>query len=257
MQLIQNLYDHFYEKAHATKVVCLSIGLSYTAVATSDGGIGIACTYVDDKRCCSMHRDYRDYEGERSVDLLEEIKSTDPLHRSMGLALINALNYHEASDFPEDSTDRLWRDSFRIGSETRVAMVGLFRPLMKLFKDRGASVEVLDDFQGVGERGSFYRKLDGWAEVLLLTSTSILNGSTEEVLSRLAPGVKVVMLGPSTPMVADAFRHLSVHMLAGTVPVDKAGVLKAVRHGVGTPVIHRFCRKAYLSLDGRETRVPC
>ena len=251
MQLIRRLYDHFHEKAHHTKVACLSIGLKYTAVTTSAGGIGIAYTYADDKRCCSANRDYRDYEGERAVDLLEEIKSPDPLHRSMGLALINAMNYHEASGLQEDSTDGLWMDSFGIGSETRVAMVGLFRPLMRLFKDRGSLVEVLDDFQGVGERSSFYRKLNEWAQILVLTSTSILNDSTEEILNRLATGAKTVMIGPSTPMVAAAFLHLPVHMLAGTVPVDKEGVLKAVRHGKGTPVIHRFSRKVCLALDGR------
>lgn len=245
MQLIQKLHDCFLEKAQGTRVVCLSIGLSYTAVITDDGGMGVAYTDAGDRHCSPMNRDYRDYEGEPAVELLARIKDPVPLHRSMGLALINALNYHEAAALPEDSSDRIWMDAFGIGRETRVAMVGFFRPLMKLFKDRGALVEVLDDHQGIGERGSFYGKLDGWAEVLLLTSTSILNNSTEEVLSRLTPGVKVVMLGPSTPMIVEAFGHLPVHILAGTVPVDKEGILKAVRHGAGTPVIHRFSRKVY------------
>ncbi len=229
MQLIRNLYDHFYEKAQQTKVACLSIGMSYTAVVTDDGGIGIAYTYSSDNPCCAMNRDYRDYEGERAVELLGKIKSPVPLHRSAGVALINALNYHDACRLPEDSTDRVWMDSFGIGSETRVAMVGFFRPLMRLFQDRGALVEVLDDFQGLGDQGSFYRKLEGWAEVLLLTSTSILNNSTEEVLRHLAPGAKVIMLGPTTPMVPEAFSHLPVDVLAGTVPVDREAVLKAVR----------------------------
>lgn len=245
MQLIQKLHDCFLEKAQGTRVVCLSIGLSYTAVITDDGGMGVAYTDAGDRHCSPTNRDYRDYEGEPAVELLARIKDSVPLHRSMGLALINALNYHEAAALPEDSSDRIWMDAFGIGRETRVAMVGFFRPLMKLFKDRGALVEVLDDHQGIGERGSFYGKLDGWAEVLLLTSTSILNNSTEEVLSRLTPGVKVVMLGPSTPMIVEAFGHLPVHILAGTVPVDKEGILKAVRHGAGTPVIHRFSRKVY------------
>lgn len=245
MQLIQKLHDCFLEKAQGTRVVCLSIGLSYTAVITDDGGMGVAYTDAGDRHCSPMNRDYRDYEGEPAVELLARIKDSVPLHRSMGLALVNALNYHEAAALPEDSSDRIWMDAFGIGRETRVAMVGFFRPLMKLFKDRGALVEVLDDHQGIGERGSFYGKLDGWAEVLLLTSTSILNNSTEEVLSRLTPGVKVVMLGPSTPMIVEAFGHLPVHILAGTVPVDKEGILKAVRHGAGTPVIHRFSRKVY------------
>jgi hypothetical protein len=38
-------------------------------------------------------------------------------------------------------------------------------------------------------------------------------------------------------------------MLAGTVPLEKENVLKAVRHGAGTPVLHRFSRKSYLSLE--------
>ncbi len=236
MQLVRELYDHFREKAHRVKVTTLCVGLSYTAVETNDGGMGIAYTYVSKNHCCSMNRDYRDFEGEGAIELLAQIKSQVPLHRSMGLALVNALNYYESCGLPDDSSDRIWMDDFGIGRETRVAMVGFFRPLMKAFKERGALVEILDDLQGVGERSSFYRKLDGWAEVLLLTSTSILNDSTEEVLGRLGPGVKVIMIGPSTPMVARAFSHLPVRVLAGTVPVDQGAVLKAVRQGPGLPL---------------------
>jgi uncharacterized protein len=250
MQLTQKMYDHFDKKAREIEVESVSIGLGYTAVTTSDGGIGIAYTYVNQRGCCSMNRDYRDYEGGPAIELLAKIKSPDPLHRSMGLALVNALNYQKASVLPEDSSDRLWMDTFGIAKETKIAMVGLFRPLVKLFQDRGAIVEVLDDFQGVGEQQVFYEKLKDWAQVLVLTSTSILNDTTEDILGRLAPDVKVVMIGPSTPLIADVFSHLPVHLLAGTVPVDKAGVLKAIRHGVGTPVIHRFSRKVYLALDG-------
>ncbi len=248
MQLLQRLYEQFRQKANEVKVECLSIGLSYTAVTTDDGGIGVAFTYVDNKHCCSLNRYYRDYEGERAIALLEEIRSPDPVHRSMGLALINALNYQDALGFPEDPTNRVLLDTFQISSGTRVAMVGLFRPLIKVLKGCGALVEVLDDSHGIGERSSFCERLNGWANVLLLTSTSILNRTTEDILSRLGAGVKVVMLGPSTPMTGDVFRHLPVHMLAGTVPLNKEGVLKAVRHGAGTPVIHRHSRKVYLKL---------
>ncbi len=251
MQLIQNLYAHFHEKALATRVASVSVGLSYTAVTTDDGGIGLAYTYLGNGHCCSINWDYRDYEGERAVELLEQVKNPEPLYRGMGLALVNALNFHEASELPEDSKDRIWMDAFGIEEGTRVAMVGFFRPLMKLFDARGAVVEVLDDHQGVGDRNDFYRKLEGWAEVLLLTSTSILNDSTEEVLDRIGPAVKALMLGPSTPMVAEAFRHLpQVRVLAGTVPVDTEAVLRAVRHGAGTPVIHRFSRKVYKESPG-------
>jgi uncharacterized protein len=252
MQLIQKLYDHCCEKARTTRVACLTVGLVYTAAITEDGGMGVAYTYFSNKRCCATGKGYRDYEGERAIELLAELKHPDPLHRSMGLALVNALNHREALACAADPSNEILSDALGIGPETRVAMVGLFRPLVHLFEKSGAVVEVLDDMQGVGDRNRFYGKLDGWAEVLVLTSTSILNHTAEDLLGKAGPGVKVAMVGPSTPMTADAFSHLPVHLLAGTVPLDQKAVLKAVRHGAGTPVIHRFSRKVYLSLQGRE-----
>jgi hypothetical protein len=249
MELIRKLYEYSYEKALETRVACLCVGLGYTAVLTDDGGLGIAYTYFKDKYCCSLIGDYWDYEGERAVELLAEIKNPAPLNRSMGLALVNALNHQVACVLPEDSTNRFLLDYLGIGPKTRVAMVGNFQPLVKLFRERGALVEVLDEMQGIGDETGFSGRLGEWAETLLVTSTSILNDTTEKVLGWAAPGVKVAMLGPSTPMIAEAFSHLPVHILAGSVPLDREGVLKAVRHGAGTPIIQRFSRKVYLTLS--------
>jgi hypothetical protein len=127
-------------------------------------------------------------------------------------------------------------------------MVGFFGPLINLFNQKFASLEIFDSSRGLGQKEDFYKKLGGWAEVLFLTSTSILNNTTEDILGSVGKGVKTVMLGPSTPMVAKAFDHLPVHVLAGTVPIDKEKILKAIRHGMGTPVLQKFSRKSYLAL---------
>jgi hypothetical protein len=166
----------------------------------------------------------------------------------MALALVNALNYSDALEYPEDKKNRIMFDKFKIGAGSRVAMVGFIGPLVKLLKQIKAAVDVLDRSRKMGQKQDFYARLGNWADVLLLTSTSILNNTTEEILQNVHPEVKTVMLGPSTPMVAGAFKHLPVHMLAGTVPVDKANVLKAIRHGMGTPVLQKFSRKSFLIL---------
>ena len=49
-------------------------------------------------------------------------------------------------------------------------------------------------------------------------------------------------------MAAEVFEGLPVHALAGMVPLEKENILKAIRHGSGTPVLKRFCRKACLSI---------
>ncbi len=246
MELNTKLYELFLDQAQKVRVEILSLGLGYTAVTTSDGGIGLSYTYFGDKKSCMVLNQHIDYEGRPADRLLEKIKSDNTVERSMALALINALNYKKALEMPEDDDNKLMFDKFEIGKGRKVAMVGYFGPLVRIFEETGVLLEVLDISRGLGQKDDFYSKLKNWAQVLLLTSTSLLNNSTEEILANVGAKVKTVLLGPSTPMVADAFDHLPVHMLAGTVPVEKEMTLKAIRHGMGTPVLHRYSRKVFL-----------
>jgi uncharacterized protein (DUF4213/DUF364 family) len=249
MQLNHKLYERFSDKAQRTDVEVLSLGLGYTAVTTSDGGMGIAYTYFEEKKSCMVLNQALDCEGRPAITLLDKINSDNSIERSMALALINALNYKDALKLPEDKNNTVLAEKFGIGPRSRVAMVGFFGPLVTFFEKKNVALEILDQSRKLGRVEDFYKKLNSWAEVLILTSTSILNNTTEEVLAHAADRVKTVMLGPSTPMVAGVFDHLPVHMLAGTVPLDKDNVLKAVRHGAGTPILHKFSRKCYLALE--------
>jgi uncharacterized protein (DUF4213/DUF364 family) len=248
MRLNQKLYDLFISKANEVKIEILSLGLGYTAVTLSDGGIGLAYTHFENKKSCMLLNKNIDFEGKFADQLLEKIKSENTVERSMALALINALNYEQALLLPEDPDNKIMFDTLKIGKESNVAMVGFFGPLVKNFKEQNITLEILDASRNLGIKKEFYNKLGNWADVLLLTSTTILNNTTEEILANVGQKVKSVMLGPSTPMVKEAFEHLPVNILAGTVPLDKAKTLKAVRHGMGTPVLHKFSRKSFLRL---------
>jgi uncharacterized protein (DUF4213/DUF364 family) len=248
MILNDRLFNLFKDKAAKSRVDLLCLGLGYTAVVTTDGGIGIAYTYFTNKKSCMVLNEAIDYEGRPANALLEKIKSESTIERSMALALVNALNYQDALQLPEDENNEIMFEQFKITKGTKVAMVGYFGPLIKRFEHRGAVLDILDQSRGLGRTQDFYKKLKNWADVLFLTSTSILNNSTEEILANIHAKVKTIMLGPSTPMVAKAFDHLPVHMLAGTVPLDRENIIKAIRHGMGTPVLHRFSRKSYLKI---------
>jgi uncharacterized protein len=103
----------------------------------------------------------------------------------------------------------------------------------------------LDSSRGMGSEDDFLNSLKDWADVLILTATSILNETTETILEHAGPRLKTIILGPSTPMVPAAFEHLPIHMLAGTVPLQRENIFKAVRQGAGTPVIHKYSKKSY------------
>ncbi len=248
MKLNHKIYDLFVTKAQTVYVEILSLGLGYTAVTTSDGGIGLSYTLYENKTSCMVLNKHINYEGRPAVELLDKITSANSIERSMALATVNALNYDFALTLPEDKDNSVMLDAFEIGEGTKVAMVGFIGPLVHIFEQRKAVLEILDYSRGLGQKDDFYAKLGNWADVLLITSTSVLNNTTEEILENVHQDVKTVMLGPSTPMIAEAFDHLPVHMLAGTVPLDKENILGAIRHGMGTPVLQKFSRKSFLAL---------
>ena len=246
MELNRILYDLFAEKARMTTIDHLSIGLGYTAVLTSDGGMGIAGTYFAGKKPDSLNRDYVDPEGRNGTLILKHILQEGMVKRSMAIALINALNYHHAVSIPESPGNRFLLKCLNPEGRKNIAMVGMFKPLLNIFNKQQMTVEVFDETLNIGERNSFYERLSKWADVLVITSTSILNSTTEEILQHAGDHLRIMILGPGTPMVKEAFAHLPIHMLAGAVPVGKEKVLKAIRHGTGTPVIKEFCRQCFL-----------
>ena len=250
MILDQKLFESVCDAAGRVAVEQVFIGLGYTAVTTSDGGIGMAATGVVLDGSHAGNMDVVDYEGRPATDLLEGILAPDIMLRTMALALINALNHTRAIQLPEDTRNRILFDRFDILGGARVAMVGYFPPLVRFLEEKQIPLSVIDKSRGIGNKQTFYRQLADWAQVLILTATSIVNNTMEDLLSHAGPQLETVVLGPSTPMLPEAFDHLPVHMLAGSAITDRGGALKAVRHGGGTRALKPFTRKVYWCGDG-------
>jgi hypothetical protein len=249
MTIFEKLYQYVEDKARRVTVDHLCLGLGYTAVCTSDGGIGIAYSYFESKHTCMMHHNYHNPEGQPAIGLVEKIFSDTPLERSMALAAINALNYDAARRLPEEPDNQVLLDHLGVGEGTRIVMIGAIKPLIRLIENRGADLVLCDIGQQIGSQQFVYEKLNQWAQALILTSTSLLNQTTGEILNHAGPQIRTVLLGPSTPMVGEVFASLPVHFLAGTVPVDREATLRVIRHGTGTPVIQKFGRKVFMAVS--------
>ncbi len=244
MEIYRAMKRLFTSAAEHIRVNGIYIGLGYTAVTLEDGSTGIAYTYLEDKKSCSLVSDPTDYEGRPAAELMEKLESPNMVERSVAIALVNALNHRRSQGFREDPGSLL--DDLGISSGSTVAMAGYFGPVAALIEQRGAKVEAHDIGKEIGDRDRFYRLLEsGTPAALILTSTSVIGGTTEELLSHLAPVTPCALLGPTTPMIPEAFTHLPIHILGGTLPVDSKGVLKAIRHGRGTKAIHQASRKIY------------
>lgn len=246
MDVMRRLHELFAERARQVNVTDLVLGLGYTAVATDDGGLGLAYTWFTDKTCCSFWRDWDEVERGPASRLLDRLLSDDGLDRSVGLATVNALNRSVADGLPTDESQAgALVDGLKIGRGTKVAMVGFFPPVARKLQELGTELDVVDTGRGMGDEHAFRERLGDWADVLILTSTTLLGGTTENLLACAGPRVRAALLGPSTPLVPKAFAGLPVDVLAGMVPGDAAPVLRRVRHGAGTPELQRLSRKVF------------
>lgn len=249
MTVIRRIHDACAEEAARATVESLTIGLSYTAVTTGDGRLGLSYTMTDRRVCCTQVRRYRDFESGPATDLLPYLCSDDSLERSMGVALANALNERRAAAMLADAgpgSGIIGRFGVRAG--TRVAMVGFFGPVVSGLREVGAEVSILDRDRAMGDEAAFLTALASWPDVVVLTATSLLDDSFERFVERVHGDARVVVMGPTTPMLPEAFEGLPVHLLAGMVPVAKDRVLAAVRQGGGTPAIGPHARKVAVLL---------
>lgn len=246
MRLVERLHGLCAGPAAHVVVRELTMGLGYTAVALEDGGVGLAYTWLEGTECCSFARGLDEAEGGPASTLVDRLLADDPLERSVGLAAINALNHRVALSLPRDDgpAGSLVRE-LGVTAGTRVGMVGFFPPVARVLEEIGARLEVIDDAKGIGDRRTFEATLQEGMDVLVMTSTTLLNDTADELLSRVGPGVRVALLGPSTPLLPEALEGTPVSLLAGMAVADTGAVLRGVRHGAGTPQLQRFSRKVY------------
>jgi len=64
-------------------------------------------------------------------------------------------------------------------------------------------------------------------------------------MRHVSPDARVVVLGPTTPMVPEAFAAVPVNMLGGMVTVSNERVVSPVRQAALTPALKWHCRKVY------------
>ena len=68
------------------------------------------------------------------------------------------------------------------------------------------------------------------AELVAITSSTLINHTLDGLLSLVQPGAQVMLLGPSTPLSRVLLSH-GVSILSGAKVVDESAVLRTVGQG--------------------------
>ncbi len=236
----QQLVDLLGEPAAGRRVTEVRIGLGYTAVRLDSGAAGVAWTPKIAASSCSHLKRAGTLAGSDASAILALLVDVSPLARAVGLATANAL----LASQPQESVSRVEViDALALTAHDHVVMVGYFAPLLGKLKETGCRLDIveLNPEHGTGtitaEQGEAALAA---CSVAIITGTSLINGTFARVHAALGKPRAAVLLGPSTPLLAEAFSATKITHLAGSRVTDPEAVLKVVSEGGGTMLMKPY-----------------
>jgi uncharacterized protein (DUF4213/DUF364 family) len=170
------------------------------------------------------------FRGRPAFDLTQEALGENGIRRAVGIAALNALADTCWRRRPHPDTElQLGIDAFdatEIYPGDRVVVVGAFVPFLRELKRRRQSYLVLEQDPATlkAEELPFFRPAEQaaavvpQADVLLITGTTLINDTLEELLTLASPAASVTMVGPTVTMLPDAFLRRGADVL-GTVRI--------------------------------------
>ncbi|HQO09526.1 MAG TPA: DUF364 domain-containing protein [Clostridiales bacterium] len=248
MNILEKLLAGSIHSAENKTVKTVTLGVNYCAVQICNRHAGLSWTWSH-QDCCGQDKErFTDYEGMPAVELLKNLTVSSPSSRSMAMALLNALNSERAEKFPHDYDNSTVFDTLNLKKNSRLVMVGFFRPVVKLLQEKGVDIYIADKGNNMGDEEELTDRLNSWAEAAILSSTSIVNGTYDSLISMCGKRYPVAMLGPTTPLFPEIFKDYGVSILAGSVVNDSDMIMKLIRQGAGTPDFKHYTKKVYVKI---------
>lgn len=223
MEILKDLLNHPNKDAPVRSVL---VGAHWTVVCSHH--CGMAATLMDD--CPHGHSAVRDAGQlltKTALQLAEYALSDNLLEACIGVAAINSLVEVDANQTVEvNAVDVL----IEHGRGKNVALVGHFPFIAKLRPAIG-QLWVIEQRPVEGEfPAEAATDLIPQANVVAITSSTLINHTIDGLLALCHPEALVMMLGPSTPFSPVLFNH-GVDILSGSMVVDEAAVLRTVEQG--------------------------
>jgi uncharacterized protein len=200
------------------------VGLFFTGVKLGNGIAGACATpikTIPEAVCCPSSAMAMPFPGKlrgrRAIDAAREALSEHGIRRAIGIAAVNALAEccWQRRPHPDvelcDGVDAFDATDIRPGDQTVV--VGAFVPFLKELKRRRQSFLVLEQDAATlkADELPFFRPAEQaaavlpGADVVLITGSTLVNNTLEDLLASIRPEARVTVVGPTVGMLPDAF----------------------------------------------------
>lgn len=227
------------------------IGIFFTAVRLSSGHAGVAFTPREANDVTSHARSVGvsspaglagSMAGQDAWTLARWAWSDVPLHRSVGVAVLNALSACAVAraGMPGQlvpGMDALAAAGIR--PEDHIGMVGAFVPFIKKLRGQVADIQIIDKHTQALQTDDMplWRPEDqathvlSNADVVIITGSALVEGGLDELLDAAKQARQVVFAGPTASGWPSTFFGRGVHVMAGIHVHDTEKLLQIVSEG--------------------------
>ncbi|HEX3862288.1 MAG TPA: DUF364 domain-containing protein [Stellaceae bacterium] len=226
------------------------VGLFFTGIKLDTGHAGSCATpikTIPEAVCCPSSAMAMPFPGKlagrKAIEVAREALSSHGIRRAVGIAAVNALadycwERHPNPDIElKTGVDAFDATAIRPGEQ--VVVVGAFVPFLKELKRRKQPFLVLEKDPATlkAEELPFFRPAEQaatvlpLADVVLITGSTLVNNTLEELLALVRPQARVTIVGPTVGMLADAFLARGADVLGCVKITDPDAFLDLLAEG--------------------------
>ena len=206
-----------------TKKEFTSKKTNFGAIRLTDGSIGVVYLGLSPEiKELGVNMDKSKFINKNPIDLAQKFGSSNNFEKTLGLGAINAISQFifKHSNFPFDfTTDSL--GLLNLNKNDKPGMVGFFQPLVSHIKKLGIKVIIIE------KKEYLVKKTENWEVTLdssrltncnkiLITSTTVLNESIDEILKFCSNAEKMSMIGPTAGFLPDPLFKRGLDIVGGS-----------------------------------------
>ncbi|MDE0514467.1 MAG: DUF364 domain-containing protein [Gammaproteobacteria bacterium] len=192
-------------------------------VTLRDGSAGLYYAWLgDSQKGMGSRYEPGEFSGRHPLELARYCAGTDEADCSLGMAAVNAITryvFRQADFTPVDAQDSM--GILDIAASDHVGMVGYFPSLVKRLRNNGIRLTVIEkksQFHKAQENflvSADMQTLDGCNKVMITAST-LLNNSIDEVLEYSHGAQKKVIIGPTAGFFPDPLFARGISAIGGS-----------------------------------------
>jgi uncharacterized protein (DUF4213/DUF364 family) len=224
------------------KVANVVIGAGYTGVSLSSGEVGLAYSLLSEyaSGCCELMKRAGRLSGSRALELARLALSWDIRSRVVGVATINALSQLSLRNY----ADRISASKGDVADHLDVrrcvvTVVGNIAPTIRKLRPKAKRLYVLERNPDLRDDDMLpdtaAEEVIPESDVVLITGTSIVNGTVDRLLELSRNSKEVALVGATAGVPPTVLFEHGATAVATIKVKDPERVMRIIAEGGGTP----------------------